>query len=291
VWYVIGVATLRALVRTGDQTSGDARVKVDYARLIWEDIIHKLSKKTSKRLFPVVGPPFTDHMKAIWNLDVPVDSKASKPSSHTEESSLAKDKSPSHPSPPILVVGEMHKESHQVTGGPTSLGATSKDGAHPQLSSDSIAEVDPGLSAPNDSIPSQQDQTKYVRDGLRTAQTDSGTNKESRADENSKKIKMEDLSDLLKDIRSAFFTPDSPQDEPIIILDKRATTKDIPSAGQATASPDEGEKNTTKDAKTNLQNKPVDLLGIDVVEQYHNKKLLFDKYYDKMLKEEKFQRS
>nr|GEZ87147.1 hypothetical protein [Tanacetum cinerariifolium] len=304
-------------------------------------------------------------MKAIWNLDVPVDSKASKPSSHTGESSLAKDKSPSHLSPPTLVVGEMHKESHQVTGGPTSFGATSKGGAHPQLSSgndasaDSIAEADPGLSAPNDSIPSQQDQTKYVGDGLRTAQTDSGTNEESRADEISKKIKMEDLSDLLKDIRSAFFTPNSPQDEPIIILDKSeekeevvkdkdthasshdgeleqqkakakakvaslksrpsfldinqltnllvtetlnrfttvvenasgATTKDIPSAGQATASPDEGEKNTTKDAKTNLQNKPVNLLGIDVVEQYHNKKLLFDKYYDKMLKEENFQRS
>ncbi|GKE25656.1 retrovirus-related pol polyprotein from transposon TNT 1-94, partial [Tanacetum coccineum] len=53
---------------------------------------------------------------------------------------------------------------------------------------------------------------------------------------------------------------------------------------QATASPVEGEKNTTKDAKTNLQNELVDLLGIDMVEQYHNKKLLFDKYCDKMLK-------
>ncbi|GJY87294.1 hypothetical protein Tco_0501922 [Tanacetum coccineum] len=30
-------------------------------------------------------PPFTDHMKAIYNLDVPVDSKALKPSSQTEE--------------------------------------------------------------------------------------------------------------------------------------------------------------------------------------------------------------
>ncbi|GJV19184.1 hypothetical protein Tco_1368204 [Tanacetum coccineum] len=66
-----------------------------------------------------------------------------------------------------------------------------------------------------------------------------------------------------------------------------ATTKDVPLAGQATASPAEGEKNTTKDAETNLQNELVDLLGIDVVEQYHNKKLLFDKYCDKMLKRRK----
>ncbi|GJW63081.1 hypothetical protein Tco_0114965 [Tanacetum coccineum] len=67
----------------------------------------------------------------------------------------------------------------------------------------------------------------------------------------------------------------------------RATTKDVPSAGHTTASTTEGEKNTTKDAETNLQNELVDLLGIDVVEQYHKKKLLFGKYYDKMLKRKK----
>ncbi|GJR51002.1 hypothetical protein Tco_1401523 [Tanacetum coccineum] len=280
------------------------------------------------------------------------------------QSSSAMDKSPSHPSPPTLVVGEMHKEAQQAAGGPTYLGAASEDGAHPQLSSghdasaDSIAEVDPGLSAPNDSIPSQQDQTKSPEDGLKTTQTDSGTYKEFRADEISKKIKLEDLSDLLKDTRFAFFTLDSPQDEPIIkdelkqqkakaeaevaslkarpsyrdvnqlttllvaelkniqwelpaelqalpvvslvqkhlktldslpsqlnkvieILNRfatvvenasEATTKDVPSTGQATASPAEGKKNTTKDAKINLQNDLVDLLGIDVVERYHKKK-------------------
>ncbi|GKD73830.1 hypothetical protein Tco_1332112 [Tanacetum coccineum] len=51
-----------------------------------------------------------------------------------------------------------------------------------------------------------------------------------------------------------------------------AKTKDVPSAGQATTSPAEGEKNTTMDAETNLQNELIDLLGIDVLEQYHNKK-------------------
>ncbi|GJR28007.1 hypothetical protein Tco_1104239 [Tanacetum coccineum] len=63
-----------------------------------------------------------------------------------------------------------------------------------------------------------------------------------------------------------------------------AARNNVPSAGQATVSPAKGEKNTTKDAETNLQNELVDLLGIDMVEQYHNKKLLFDKYCDKMLK-------
>ncbi|GKA64777.1 hypothetical protein Tco_0764484 [Tanacetum coccineum] len=34
------------------------------------------------------------------------------------QSSSAKDKRPSHPLPPTLVVGEMHKEAHQAAGGP-----------------------------------------------------------------------------------------------------------------------------------------------------------------------------
>ncbi|GJU75912.1 hypothetical protein Tco_1272982 [Tanacetum coccineum] len=188
-------------------------VQVDYAKIIWEDLIHKLNKKTREKIvlyprfiflllehmapkydieeltinptqvFSVHNwilkpnqpeePPFIDHMKAICNLDVPMDSKALKYSSPTEEvpqgkkpgarsglrrkqfskhtsesttkasksqsghskketkSSSAMDTSPSHPSPPTPMVGEMHKDAQQAAGGPTSLGATSEEGAHP----------------------------------------------------------------------------------------------------------------------------------------------------------------
>ncbi|GJT11583.1 hypothetical protein Tco_0858625 [Tanacetum coccineum] len=64
------------------------------------------------------------------------------------------------------------------------------------------------------------------------------------------------------------------------------TTKDVPSASQATALPAEGEKNT-KDADINLKDELVDLLGKNVMTQYYTKKLLFDKYCDKMLKRKK----
>ncbi|GJW34667.1 hypothetical protein Tco_0057587 [Tanacetum coccineum] len=197
---------------------------VDYAKIIWDDLIHQLNKKTREKIVPYPSvhnwilkpnqpkePPFTDHMKAICNLDVPVDSKAPKYSSPMEEketkSSSAMDTSPSHPSPPTPVVGEMHKEAHQAAGGPTSLGATDEEGAHPQLSSGSNPSV-------------LVDKTKYAGDGLKTSYTDSGASKKSEADEISKKIKPEDLSDLLKDTRSAFFTPDSPTDEPNIVSDE-----------------------------------------------------------------------
>ncbi|GKD25046.1 hypothetical protein Tco_1231260 [Tanacetum coccineum] len=65
-----------------------------------------------------------------------------------------------------------------------------------------------------------------------------------------------------------------------------ATSMHVPSAGQTTTSPAEGEKNT-KDAGTNLKDELIDLLGKDVVTQYYTKKLLFDKYCDKILKRKK----
>ncbi|GKC32326.1 hypothetical protein Tco_1039620 [Tanacetum coccineum] len=55
---------------------------------------------------------------------------------------------------------------------------------------------------------------------------------------------------------------------------------------QATTSPAKGEKNT-KDAETNPKDELVDLLGTNVVTRYYNKKLLFDKYYDNILKRKK----
>ncbi|GKB62849.1 hypothetical protein Tco_0919035 [Tanacetum coccineum] len=253
-------------------------VKVDYVRIIWEDIIHKLNKKTKEnvvsyprfisllleymmpkydneeltihptQIFSVLnwalkpnqheGPPFTDYIKAICNIDVRVDSQALKSSSQTEkvpqgkklgaksglrrkqslkhtfksqtkvsksktdqsdketQSSSCQGKKPKPPSPSTPVVGEMHKEAQQAAGGPTSLGATGTN------------------------LSVHVDETISAGDGLKTAHTDSGTNEESRADEISKKIKLEDLSDLMKDTRSAFFTLDSPHNEPIIILDE-----------------------------------------------------------------------
>nr|GEW43179.1 hypothetical protein [Tanacetum cinerariifolium] len=104
--------------------------------------------------------------------------------------------------------------------------ATNEEGVHPQLSSgcgasaDFTTEADHEISAFNEFIPKQRNQTKSVRDRLKTAHTDLGTNEESRSDEIIKKIKLEDLSNLMQDIRSAFLTLDSPHDEPIIISDE-----------------------------------------------------------------------
>ncbi|GKE18418.1 hypothetical protein Tco_1425995 [Tanacetum coccineum] len=124
------------------------------------------------------------------------------------------DTSPSHPLPLTLVVGEMHKEVQQAAGGPTSLGDTSKNGVHPQLSSGSNPSV-------------LVDETKSAGDGLKTTHTTSSANKESGADEISQKVKLEDLSNILKETRSAFFTLDSPTDKPIIVSDESEEEENV----------------------------------------------------------------
>nr|GEW52352.1 retrovirus-related Pol polyprotein from transposon TNT 1-94 [Tanacetum cinerariifolium] len=280
------------------------RVEVDFPRLIWEDLIHKLNRKIKDKvvLYPMFisllleymmleyeneeltlnptsvfrvhnwtlkpnqseGPPFTDHMKAIYNIDVPVESQAPKTSLKTKkkvpqgkksrarsglkrkqsskhasesktkasksktrqsdkdtQSSSVKDKGPSHPLSSILVVSEMHKEAQQAVSGLTFLSATSEERAYPQLSSvDFTTGADFRISNPNDIIPEQQDKTKSTGDGLKTTHTDLGTNEESKSDEISKKIKLEDLLNLMQDTWFAFLTPNSPQDEHIIVSDE-----------------------------------------------------------------------
>ncbi|GJY64119.1 hypothetical protein Tco_0465579 [Tanacetum coccineum] len=52
-----------------------------------------------------------------------------------KESSSAMDSNPSQPSVFTPVDTKMHKEDHQATGGPTSLGVTNEARANPQLSS------------------------------------------------------------------------------------------------------------------------------------------------------------
>nr|GEZ92246.1 hypothetical protein [Tanacetum cinerariifolium] len=146
-------------------------VQVDYAMIIWDDLIHKLNKKTRDKIVPYPRTPFTDHMKAICNLVMHVDFKAPKPSSQ-----------------------------------PDKLPQGKKSGATTGLRRSNLNVL--------------VDKTKSTGDGLKTVNTESGASKELGANEISKKIKLEDLADLLKDTRYAFFTPDSPPDEPINVSDE-----------------------------------------------------------------------
>ncbi|GJT75552.1 hypothetical protein Tco_1042277 [Tanacetum coccineum] len=180
--------------------------KVDYAKIIWEDLIHKLNKKTREKIVPY--PSFLllpEHMM---------------PEYENEELTI---------NPTQFGQG---KEAQQATGGPTSLGATSEKGAHPQLSSD---------------------KTKYARDGLKTAHIDSGVNEESRADDISLKVKLEDLSDILKDTRSAFFTPDSPPNELIIVSDESEEEEEVAKDKDTKATSHNSQKEELEQAKAKAE--------------------------------------
>nr|GEW45646.1 hypothetical protein [Tanacetum cinerariifolium] len=175
------------------------------------------------------------------------------PSRKRNMSCSAKDSNLSQPLIFTSIDIEMHKEDQQATGGPTSLGVTSEEGARPQLNSgmsafsnlkpiysafviihsesvsgydalvDSIAEDDLGTSAPNDSLPPQQDKTKSVSDGLEIflATPKTGTSNAAKPSEEIKfgKIKLKDLAKLVPNVKTDFKDLDSPEDDPIIVVD------------------------------------------------------------------------
>ncbi|GJZ05123.1 syntaxin-124-like protein [Tanacetum coccineum] len=120
----------------------------------------------------------------------------------TDQSDQKNQSSSSKPTASTLVVDEMHKEEQQAAG-PPSLRLLAFFTLQCDVSEDSTTEADPRISAPRDSIPQQQ-----------------GTNEESRSDEISKIIKLDDLSNLMRDVRSHFIDTDSLEDEPIIVTDE-----------------------------------------------------------------------
>ncbi|GJY87962.1 hypothetical protein Tco_0502590 [Tanacetum coccineum] len=251
-------------------------VNVDFAKIIWEDLIHKLNKKSRERvisyprfisiLLEYMAPEYDNESLTINLTQVfSVNNWALKPNQPE--------------GPPftehMLVVSSYIFHSESTSGN--------------DASADFTAKVDPKISAPNDSVPHQQgpdkgsknytpdhtfvgnnpsvlvDKTKFAGEGSQTANT---------------------VSDTKVDTRSAFMDD---EDESFIASEESSEehAKRNEDSCKSTASLAEGEKNTnpvTKDAElANL----VDLIGINVVEEYHKKKLLYNKYCDKMLKRKK----
>ncbi|GKA09847.1 hypothetical protein Tco_0689280 [Tanacetum coccineum] len=221
-------------------------------------------------------------------------------------SSSALDNNLSHASASTPVVDELHKEDQQAAGGPTSLGVTSEKGADSQLSRTNRSVL--------------VDTTKFAGDRLKTTHTESGTNKDKRSDfmdTDSKEDEPIIITDGSNEEETERYedTHATPHDEPEDIsvphppsprsvtvtlsrftsivehASQKAKNKSVPSAGQTSASPAEREKKTnlaTKDVETtNLKDELIDLMGIDVVAKYHKNKLLYDEYYDIMLKRRK----
>nr|GEU89188.1 zf-CCHC domain-containing protein/DUF4219 domain-containing protein/UBN2 domain-containing protein [Tanacetum cinerariifolium] len=157
-------------------------------------------------------------------------------SKRRKESSSAMDSNLNRPSVSTPIDTKMHKEDQQSTGGPTSL----------RVTTNFTAEADPGLSAPNDSIPPQQDQTKSVSDGLETVLTQPTIEKGASStsihgdkeedstaihgdkEEASSTIKLEDLAKLVSQIQPNFKDLDLPEDDPVIIVEE--SDEDEPNA-------------------------------------------------------------
>ncbi|GJY05904.1 hypothetical protein Tco_0371844 [Tanacetum coccineum] len=155
---------------------------------------------------------------------------------------------------PSMSNKEAIKEDQQATGGPTSLRVTGEARANPQLSSGmlafnlnrpiystsfiihsesalgndalaaSTAEADSGNSAPSTSPHVLADQTKSVSEGLETILTQPITGKGASSvasqieEETSSTIKLEDLAKLVARVQPSFKDLDSPEDDPVIVV-------------------------------------------------------------------------
>nr|GEV69053.1 hypothetical protein [Tanacetum cinerariifolium] len=241
-------------------------IHIDYAKIFWEDIILKLKKKQREKIVPYTRflsllimhkmKEDCDHMLAICDLDKPVVFKAQKTSSRAK--SVFQGAKPGaktrHKKPTTSSKQPFVSSKKETKVGPL---------RHPLVPKLAIPKgeknftADPGLSAPNDSIPSQQgmdegtkntsydhisagtdpyvlvDQIKSISEGLETVITQPTTKKGASStaihgdkEEASSTIKLEDLTKLVSQIQPSFKDLDSPEDGLFIIIDE--SDKDEP---------------------------------------------------------------
>ncbi|GKC84078.1 hypothetical protein Tco_1139795 [Tanacetum coccineum] len=214
-------------------------VQVDYAKLIWEDLINKRNKKTREKIIPYLRfiflllehmipkynneeltinptqvfsvyictlnpnqpkePLFTTHIKAICKLDVHAVSKAPKPSLQTDEVPKGKKHG--------AKTGLIRKQSLKHTSEYQTEASKSKTGqSEIETKSSSTKDKSPSHPLPPTPVDMDEGTKNYSIDHIFAGSNPS--------------VLLKDLLEFLKDTRSAFFTPNSPQDDPIIVTDE-----------------------------------------------------------------------
>nr|GEU50860.1 hypothetical protein [Tanacetum cinerariifolium] len=190
-----------------------------------------------------------------------------------KESSSAIDSNLSQPPVFKYVDTGMHKEDQQATGGSTSLGVTI-----------STAKTDLRNSAPSDFVPQQQgmnkgtkntscdhlftgtdlqvlaDQTKSVSEGLETVLIQPITGKRAsfiarqvEEEEASSIIKLEYLAKLVSHMQPRFKDLDSPEDDPVIVVDDSDEVKDIKEKDKVRAKTGQNQEQTGSVEKSKMK--------------------------------------
>ncbi|GJZ92621.1 hypothetical protein Tco_0664686, partial [Tanacetum coccineum] len=187
------------------------------------------AKSRHKKLFSSKQPSVSSREATKGGSSKAPTSFKTSDSKKRKEYGSAKDSNPSQPSVSAPVDNGMHKEDQQATGWPNLYRASFiihfEFALGYDASVESTAESDPGLSAPSEFVPQQQDQSKSVSKGLEIVLTQPRTRKgasfisrQIEEEEASNIIKLEDLAKLVSDVPS-FKDLDSPEDDPVIVVD------------------------------------------------------------------------
>ncbi|GJX14753.1 hypothetical protein Tco_0206511 [Tanacetum coccineum] len=191
------------------------RINIDYASIFWEDIIKKLNKKHREKVVPYTRflsllmmhkmkegyrdgeltiYPIQQRGKKGGSSKAPIGSKTIH-SKKRKESSSAMDSNPSQPPVSTPVMEGTKRYFHMITYLP-------------------LVTIPHVLA----------DQTKFV-EGLETVLTQPITGKRASSvtrqikEETSNSIKLEDLAKLVSHVQPRFKDLDSPEDDPIIVVD------------------------------------------------------------------------
>ncbi|GJT54246.1 hypothetical protein Tco_0989300, partial [Tanacetum coccineum] len=127
-------------------------------------------------------------------------------SKNRKESSSAMDSNPSQPLVSTPVDTGMHKEDQQATA---SFIIHSESASGIDALTSSKIEAEPGNSAPNDFVPQQQGMNEGTKN----------TSYDHLFAETSSTIKLEDLAKLVSHVQPSFKDLDSPEDDPVIVVD------------------------------------------------------------------------
>ncbi|GJV69305.1 hypothetical protein Tco_1484814 [Tanacetum coccineum] len=279
-------------------------VQVDYAKIIWEDLIHKLNKKTREKIVPY--PRLTDILKDTRSAFTP-DSSPDEPiivlDESEKEEEVTKDKDneatshdvpkdtsvPPPPSPKSAQIQELMAQVHLLQSQKEEL-EQAKAKAEAEVASMKAKPSYPDITQLTELL--IKELKKHVRDmeielhrDLKEIPTKLKTFTFTISSLSSQVAKLKNiqwelpaeflnLPSQVSLVQEKFKTLDSLPS----LLHKvchngenasGATSMNVPSAGKATDSLAEGEKNT-KDAEANLQKQLINLLGIEVVSDLHS---------------------
>nr|GEW29577.1 hypothetical protein [Tanacetum cinerariifolium] len=238
------------------------KVHVDYAKLIWENLIHKLNKKTREKIVPYRRfiSLLLKHMMPEYDMEKLTINPTQDMDEGTKNYSFIHIFTGANPS---VLVDKTKYDRDGLKTSHTNLDKSKEEEAVKEDTYNTSHDMPKDTSVPPP-LCLKSAQIQELMAQIQLLKSSKDELKQQKAIANVFSLKARPLYLDVNQLTTLLVCTMAENAS-------EAMTKDVLSAGQATASPVEGEKNT-KDVETNLKDELVYLLGTNVMIQYYNKK-------------------